>query len=75
MGQWTLAVIDEGLGTYALQLFTKFLGHSYEEATQLCDDARAEFRRRGVHAYNAQYVIPHRFIWIQGTFADVQGHV
>lgn len=47
--------MQEGLKSYGLALFTRVLGKSTEEATQIIDSASAEFKQ-SVHAYNGQYV-------------------
>lgn len=53
LGTYGLAVIQEGLRSYGLALFTRQLGMSIEEATALCDRAFGELRRRSVHVYAA----------------------
>lgn len=50
--------MNAGLKGYCLGLFTRFLGMSADEASEACDAALAEFRRRDVHTYSSQYICP-----------------
>ena len=53
LGRWGLAIINEGLQSFGIGLFTRVLGKKPEEAQQICDAAFAELGRN-VHVYNAQ---------------------
>lgn len=54
LGRMGLSIISEGLGSYALGLFTRYLGMSPEEAEESCDNVLDELLTRGVHTYNTQ---------------------
>lgn len=54
MGRWCLAVMEHGLRSYALGLFTRFLGMTEDEVEELCAGGFKEFRRRDVHVYSRQ---------------------
>ena len=54
IGQWGLAIAEPGFRSYGSALFTRHLGMSSEAATELCEGAFNELRRRSVHAYMAQ---------------------
>lgn len=49
-----MAIIQQGVRSYCLALFTKVLGLSLDDAVKCCDDAFAEIRRRDVHSYVTQ---------------------
>lgn len=54
LGRWGLLLMEEGLKSYGLGLFTRVLGKSLEEATYLCESSVEEMKSRHVHAYGAQ---------------------
>ena len=54
LGRWGSALMEEGLTSYGLGLFTRVLGKTPAEANELCKSSVAEMRRRDVHTYGAQ---------------------
>lgn len=56
LGRWGLALLEQGLESYGLALFTRHLEMSPEEANRLSKGAFEECSRPGVHAYLSQYV-------------------
>jgi len=55
MGAFLLVMLGSGMEAYGLALFTRVLGMSTEDATNLCRDALAMIRDRKVHAYVPTY--------------------
>lgn len=72
IGRWGLAIASQGLTSYGFALFTRQLGMSTEEATEICDGAFVELRRRDVHTYFALYVLI-RSVQLGSTNMSVDG--
>ena len=54
LGKWGLAVIQAGLNSYAVALFTRQLGMTIDEAEEVCSAAFKELCSRKVHVYAGQ---------------------
>lgn len=57
IGRWFLEFGKDGFRSYGTNLFTKVLGKSTDEATEICDAGFAELIQRGAHGYLSQYVL------------------
>lgn len=60
LGRWGFAIVEQGVTSYGLALFTRHLEMSSEEANELCQKAFAEMRRRDVHISYEQWFVEGR---------------